>query len=152
MSAALVCAGLGAAALGYNAFLSRKSSDPPSACASARVASRVEEEEEDANAVSATHTDDEDSGYLTAHGEKQFESHVRTNVNSNKVRNAKKQVMTQYIETKANKGIGIKIPRMGCSGDSARPKPKGGMWFNQPEQYLRDVAATAETGLMGGLY
>ena len=147
MSAALVCAGIGAAALGYNAFLSRKGTEPQSACASARVASHVDDSDDLVSAKRAiveTSLDDEEMWGLSEEGVKQFESYggnTQKDPNSEAVKKAKLELKAQYVDSKLNKDIGTLVPRIGCAVEPVPPKVTGGLWFGQSEAYANAVDA-----------
>lgn len=145
MSAALVCAGIGAAALGYNAFLSRKGIESHSACASARVASRADEDGVSAaRAIVETSLDDEEMWGLSEEGVKQFESYggnTQKDPNSEAVKKAKLELKAQYVDSKLNKDIGTLVPRIGCAVEPVPPKVTGGLWFGQSEAYANAVYA-----------
>lgn len=136
MSAPLVCAAIGAGALVY-ATSAKRSRMEATTCASARVASpddppsserTIVKEEEGVSARRTTMTTDLDDGDMwsfSEDAETQFAAYTAAplNANSEKVKNAKRELAPRRVDSRATKSIGTTVLAAGRAENTV-PQPK----------------------------
>lgn len=155
VAAPAMCAVAGGIALAsYAVSAKRARMTKPTACASARrgtvqapsgdagAPSKVDGAVSAKLAATTTGLDDEGLWGLTPEAEAQFEGHTTKmlGANSDKVKQAKRDVTPAWVESTHTKSLGTTIPRIGCNVETKKTNVTGMMMWHMPERYADEVA------------